>query len=261
MFSAEDVFVTDFDILFKIAGDASLFNDPSPQSIEKGLQGVVILRRWLLDASPLIHQVNRKIKAKITFRVRIEDSYEDIEYVSRMAGKRVSSIYIFPDVFGAKEEELPPGVRSVTLDEFLKTPINWYQGRMVATVMDVILYYAHMAGAVHRGEPKTDKDKELSEIYGASAGAALPAGLSDIFPISRVVIEAVVPLYKAVRDKVRDQREKSRQQFTQLREETYRSLVAAGATAEVVPRPKRKRRRAGHKGKDTTTGGGSQHRG
>jgi hypothetical protein len=261
MFSAEEVFVTDFDTLMAIAGDASLFHNPSETSKTKASEAIVILRRWLLDASPLIHQVNREIKAKITFKVETIDSYEDIEYLSRVAGKRVLSNYIHPDVLGVKEQELSATVRSVTLDEFLKTPINWYQGRLIATVMDVILYYAHIAGAVHRGQPKTDKDKELSEIYGASAGAALPPGLSDIFPISRVVIEAVVPLYAAVRDKVRDQREKSKQQFTQLREETYRSLVAAGATAEVVPRPKRKRRRAGHKGKDTTTGGGSQHRG
>jgi hypothetical protein len=166
MISAEDAFVTDFQSLMKIAGDDTLIHNPSPRSIEKALQAVVILRRWLLDADPLIHQVNRQIKLKLVFRINSLDDYEDIEYISReMAPKRVVSTFLYHNVLGLEDHELPSGVKSVSLSQFLKTPIHWYQGRMVATVMDVILYYAHVAGAVHRGQPKTNSAREPSKLW------------------------------------------------------------------------------------------------
>ncbi len=209
MFSPEEAFVTDFEKLFQIVSKDSLISRPTKTSVHRLLDAVVILRRWLLDQHPLLVQVNRDVRHKIRFPVR-EVDHEAMEEGSRLFPHRICAHYL--SALNSSDK-----TRALKSDEFLKTPVEWVAGKPIANVREIILYFAHMGGAVHTGVPSTDKEKELQKIFTTIGASVVPAGLQEILPIGRVVVEAAVPIYLKLREGVRaaqrDRRNAGRRRF------------------------------------------------
>ena len=135
-----------------------------------------LLRKLLLDGSPLVDLVNRKRKQKIHF----------------IANNRSVPV---PD-FWSIEDGFDPDTAArcvpleVTKNELLSRPVLKH-GNEIFTVRELILHIAHVGGAIHSGTPKTNKDKILKELGETMFIGGLPAGLRTMRAIGRVVVKGL----------------------------------------------------------------------
>ena len=106
-----------------------------------------LLRKLLLDESPLVNQVNRKIGLKIKFNVN------DCDLSASEFGSTLHSIagILNPD----------PGLNNnpieVTITKLLAFPIIMYEGNKF-TIKDIVKNAANVQGAIHAGMTKNEKD-------------------------------------------------------------------------------------------------------
>ena len=152
-----------------------------------------LLRQLLLDASPLVHQVNR------TFR-------EDVEFeITRFAPPDSGGTFLRGRVLfwnvqdGLDPRTSPPGrgIRRVNLEEFLHTIVLRSNG-IDHSIKDVILFEANVMGGVHAGVPHSQQDFELGKIGNMFSIEGLPAALRQLKAISRVTLAALRPLKERV---------------------------------------------------------------
>lgn len=137
-----------------------------------------LLRKLLLDGSPLVDLVNRKRKQKVRF----------------IANNRSVSVSV-PD-FWSIEDGFDPDTAArcvpleVTKNELLQRHVLKH-GNEIFTVRELILHIAHVGGAIHSGTPKTDKDRILKGIGETLFIGGLPAGLRTMRAIGRVVVKGL----------------------------------------------------------------------
>ena len=142
-----------------------------------------LLRLLLLDGQPLAIKACRRVRHKLLFAVT------DKKPLDPKPGKIDLSGWAGPPL------------KKVPLDRFLKTGV-FSVNEWAFTVHDIIDACAHTRGGVHYGAPKTPKDHAFTAL-----GAMGPAiGFKDsrildlqagfIVPISRVTLEAMIPLVK-----------------------------------------------------------------
>lgn len=150
------------------------------------LRAAALLRQLLLDERRLIDEVNR------VHRLKIEVTVLDMEaYVETVLAER--------PVFYSVEAGIDPSTgafgRPVKLsrDRFLKLRIMVINGHAVSA-HDLIDQLAHIEGGVHIGSARTEKQNALAEAAKAFGIGGLPAGVSMIAAIGRVVLTALEPL-------------------------------------------------------------------
>lgn len=155
------------------------------------LMAAGLLRKLLLDGSRLMDQVNRHRQIPIHFRIMIRDS-------TPSPGELPPVLWVLPSGLDpdATGVQTPPKIEEVSRDRFLKRPVAVYMGE-TATVQDLVLYHAHIAGAIHAGDPKNPKEHAIAELERMS-WEDTTLSLEVMRSIGRVVVKGLEPLVAAV---------------------------------------------------------------
>ncbi len=136
-----------------------------------------ILRQLLLDGDALVHIVNRELRAKPTFRVRVPSASNG------------EANWIDPFLSPGLDDEY------LELDHrhFLSHPIGNYDGRSV-TIRQVIKYAAIVLGGVHfKAEPGDDLES-VARHHVNKDGHGLSPVLHALRHVGAVVRDALVPV-------------------------------------------------------------------
>ncbi len=159
------------------------------------LGAAALLRKLLLDKVPLVNQVNRKYKLKITYEIC---DTEKLFATFNVPGVPPLQFIGIQDALDPCSIPNPP-VKIVRRDAFLKTKVQASNGQYF-TVRELIKYLANIAGAVHAGKSGTEENETLSEIESTLSVGGLPPTPGQLRAIGRVVLKAFTPLADAVRD-------------------------------------------------------------
>ena len=148
-----------------------------------------LVRKLILDETPLLDQVNRHHRIKITFEVtepsRIPEGFPEPAFYSVQDG-------IDPDT-------APPFMqrKAVTRDQLLAYVLLRTNGRTY-TLKDLVLFEANVMGGVHAGSPKEDKEKVLLQLNNMFRIGGYRSSLRQLQAIGRVVLKGLAPLRAAV---------------------------------------------------------------
>ena len=147
------------------------------------------LRQLLLDASPLIHQVNRKTRLRLRFRVNRQPA--------NTLGIPAPIIELSGHALDPNTIQFQTGTEDLSLEEFLRFPVAKTKWGDVS-VHELVDYLCHKAGAVHRDRARTLDDQGLEAVFGALEGIQIQPLVSVMEAIVRVVLVALLPLRDAV---------------------------------------------------------------
>lgn len=152
-----------------------------------------LLRKLLLDAHPLMDQVNAAHRLKLRFAINGPTPYEELV---------LSDGPVYWSLVDAIDPELdhPRGLTALqeaTRDQLLGRRVMYIQGHDV-TVRDLIDQLAHIEGAVHSGRPREAREELLTRANREIYFGDLPAGVRQIQSIARVVVRGLTPLRDAV---------------------------------------------------------------
>lgn len=154
------------------------------------------LRLLLLDSRRLVDQVNAKRRLDIRYRiVRLERG----PYMQALL-QLPEPMLMWAALDGIAPDLARPGsgpVESVGLREFLRERVMIYQGEDV-TVRDLIDHVANVAGGVHAGQARSQRDVKLNEMAEAMILGGVRAPIMCLRGIVVVVVEALQPLRSAV---------------------------------------------------------------
>lgn len=150
-----------------------------------------LLRKLLIDDSPLVDQVNRQHRQRLVFVVRDARAYEELV-------KSMDAAFLTAED-GIDPEGAPPGFGRLELNRarFLSHRAMLTQNEEIS-VADLIQHGANVAGAVHRSDPRKPAHKEISKWADQFSPGGQPAGTRTLQAIGRVVLRALEPLRAAV---------------------------------------------------------------
>jgi hypothetical protein len=122
------------------------------------LEASALVRKLLIDGSPLLHQVNRQRRKRIAFEVAGNAAYEALVMEDK-------PVFYAPG--GSLSPRLALGmpfqVTPMNLDQFLAHRALYVNGHEI-TVRQVVLQLANVEGGVHAGTPNTEAEKLLNEV-------------------------------------------------------------------------------------------------
>lgn len=151
------------------------------------LRAAALLRQLLLDASPLMHEVNRPYKLKLLFvvcgghyRRYILSMQPAPDLYCSFGGLHVSGL------FSHQIEHVP-------LKEFLITPVL-KSGPHIFTVADLITICANILGGVHKDAPQSEKEKALQAFEIKADPKHRSVHAAQMRPIILVVLDALEEL-------------------------------------------------------------------
>lgn len=153
------------------------------------LKSSALLRHLIIDGNPLVHQVNKKYKEKLIFET-IPEVDEGLFNIQGLHG----FINPSPEVFGDKVNR-----SQLNLQNFLNYQCIIHNGKSYS-VREVVKYCANIAGGVHLGEPKTDKEKLLNIWDQSLRFLDMEHTLLTLREISKVVLHALTPLVNRVKN-------------------------------------------------------------
>ena len=147
-----------------------------------------LIRRLLLDDHPLVDQVNRKYKMKITFEIG--------HPLGLPPGIPAPDFFSVQD--GIDPDTARPGKQRVQVsrDQFFKAVLSIVDSHEY-TLRDIVLFEANVMGAIHAGSPKRDKEKALHAINSTISVGGCSSSLRQLKGIGRVVLKALLPLRQA----------------------------------------------------------------
>lgn len=148
-----------------------------------------LLRKLFLDDHPLVDQANKDYRVKLRFTTSIP--------LNQPEPGDVTCLWSVQD--GLDPETARPGksTQQLTRDQFFQQTVAIVFGR-VFSIKDVVLFEANVAGAVHAGAPRTEKEKALQEVGVALGIGGYPMALRQLLAIARVSLKALAPLRAAV---------------------------------------------------------------
>jgi hypothetical protein len=151
-----------------------------------------LLRQLLLDAQPLVDVVNRDRRMRIRYRVNDRG-------VPRISGLREWAV-----LDGLDPDTAPPSdaVAAMTKDAMLRRPVMLTDGHEISA-KELIKFHANVAGAVHAGEPQTDKEQALRAAHQSIGRDAWPMDVVCLFAIAHIVVKGLASLRERVRDETR----------------------------------------------------------
>ncbi len=152
-----------------------------------------LLRKLLMDGTPLVDVINQVHRLKVRFPINAESPYEHTVLQMR-------------PVYWSLEDgidpgtDAPPGLQApveASRDQLLRRRVMRVKGHDV-TVRDLIDQLAHVEGAVHIGNPQDKRAEVLKEVSRTIYIGGLPAGVRQMRSIARVVARGLIPLRDAV---------------------------------------------------------------
>ena len=157
----------------------------------KILGASAVIRRLLLDDQPLIDQVNRAHRLKLSF--------ECTKRWEMPVGVPEPTLWATQDGFDATA---PPFLtrQTVTLDQLFACVLLTVNGHQF-TLREVVLFEANVMGAVHAGPPREEKERALAEINDYFAIGGYRASLRQLCAIGRVVLRGLAALRAAIETK------------------------------------------------------------
>ena len=170
-------------------GNRSISSDPYEIL---GISG--LLRKLLLDDHPLLDQVNREYKHRITFRV--------IECKSPDLLKAEKTIYY--DVIDALDPDAPINSDDVVLhlkkDAFLNKLVAFFNDSPI-TIRDIIKYEANIGGGVHApNAPKDETHNNIRDLNRLFVLKGYSVTTYHLRLIAKVVLLALKPLALAINE-------------------------------------------------------------
>jgi hypothetical protein len=154
-------------------------------------QLAALLRKLLLDERRLIDLVNPTPRTPIRFRVYEGSPYQEL--VLSMGPQ----LYAVQDAFDPKDIAVANArIAEVDVAGLLKRRILLIDG-MWFSVADIVRYVAHVEGAVHRGQPKGEKEQLLAATkihIGSVTGV-----VRTLLAVGRVVARGLEPLEDRIR--------------------------------------------------------------
>lgn len=149
------------------------------------------LRMLLLDSAPLVHQVNRDHKLKITFEVG--------DHHPPPPPMPTPLFWSTPDALNPNHfstgHNIP--IRSLSLDQFLSLRVMVFDGLDV-NVKELVKHTANVAGGVHAGSSEGPTESKLDDLAAAMLIQGFPLGIRCLRGIVRVVVDSLRPLCEAV---------------------------------------------------------------
>jgi hypothetical protein len=148
-----------------------------------------LLRKLLLDDHPLVDQVNRIHRLKLEFEIAIPENKPE-------EGDQ-NSVWSVQD--GLDPDTAIPGKKRQILsrDQFLQTAVAMIYGPSYS-IRDVIQFEANIAGGVHAGAPRTEKEQALNALGQSFGIGGYEPPLRQLLAIARVSLKALAPLRDAV---------------------------------------------------------------
>jgi hypothetical protein len=181
----------DVDTLFlETLADLRPRSDAGPEYEVQQL--AALLRKLLLDRQPLIDAVNRSRRLPVRFQVHDGSPYQDLVLSSG------PTFYALQDAFDP-ETVLVANARiaDVDRDELLRRGIVLMDG-LWFSVADIVTYVAHVEGAVHRGQPRDNKQRALAATSIRIGGYDSPV-VRSLLAVARVVARGLEPLEARIR--------------------------------------------------------------
>jgi hypothetical protein len=160
------------------------------------LQSSGLLRKLLLDGSPLVQQVAGPGRPKPTYRVRRREpdpSGEPWWWIDAIDPDTSCD-----DVMAAAPVAID--LRALlTVQMFCLPQTHQASGpRVYLTVCDLIRYNAHVSGGVHRGRAREAQHLALEQFPWQILFGTIPIQVMAIAPITAVVLRGLAPLRGAV---------------------------------------------------------------
>lgn len=148
-----------------------------------------ILRQLLVDAHPLVDQVNKKYRLKLEFWAGLPDP--------ELQKGPDGSMWALLDGFDPDTGRPGRPTAVLTKGQFLDAKVI-SDGKRVYSVKDLVAFEAHVKGGVHAGVSKDDKDKELERFSDFLHFKDLRISLGQLKVAGRVVLKALAPLRSAI---------------------------------------------------------------
>jgi hypothetical protein len=146
------------------------------------------LRQLLLDSPPLIHEVNRDRRLKVSFEVG------DFT-IQPNAHTEVLFLEDGVDPETRRSPLLPR--REVRLEGFLGHKMLYLKGKP-HSVRDVITHGANVAGGVHRTTNPEERHKLIADFSKSISLGGMPGAIRVLQAIGRVTLRGLRPLIEAV---------------------------------------------------------------
>ena len=157
------------------------------------LMCVPLLRKLLMDSTPLMDQVNTELRIRVRFPINGVSEFEEL-------------IMSYGLTFWSLEDGIDPEFDQgtgmavpleATRDQLLARRVMVVNGKEI-TIRDLIDQLAHIEGGVHLTSPKEDKEKVLKEVAQRVYVGGLPAGVRQVRSIATVVLRGLQPLKDAI---------------------------------------------------------------
>lgn len=154
------------------------------------LMSAGLLRKLLVDGGRLMNQVNRAYRLSLRFRI------SDVSPLEK-------AMLDDNPIFWSLEDSLDPESRlsykpfGAKIDQFLGRRIMRFNGNWI-TVLDVIDQLANVEGAVHSGEPDTDRRKAIQAAGKFYSRDGLPGVVSQVRLLGRITVRGLTPLREAI---------------------------------------------------------------
>lgn len=148
-----------------------------------------LVRKLFLDDFPLVDQVNRNHRLKITFETTLP-----FELPTDFPAP---TFWTVQD--GLDPDTAHPGKRRyvASRDQFFQTVVTIVNDHQYS-VREIVLFESNVMGAVHAGSPKTDKEHALKQVDSTIAVGGYASSLRQLQAIARVVLKSLSPLRAAV---------------------------------------------------------------
>lgn len=144
-----------------------------------------ILRRLLVDKQPLVHTVNQRWHRRLEFR------YAEAALQPAME-RGVPGTWMVPMYAASGGRFLDSSATPRNLKSFLNAVVGEFKRKPV-TVLDLIRYFAHVEGGVHRFPPSSEFEQLMSGVVTELPSTGW-AWLSTLHAIGAVALEALAPL-------------------------------------------------------------------
>ncbi len=146
-----------------------------------------LLRKLFFDGTPLVDQVNKAYRTKLSFETTI----------AKPPSNPAPIFWSLQDGLSPETQSAGRPTHTLSRDQFFQTVVTVAQGRS-HTVKDVVLYAAHVVGAVHAGSAKTDGEKMLQSADSTISAGGFAPSVRQLKAIGRVALKGLEPLEQAV---------------------------------------------------------------
>jgi hypothetical protein len=153
-----------------------------------------LIRKLILDESPLVDQVNRDRRVRIRYRISQPGPYE------QMIVAEGPLYWSIQDGLDPETNLTASPVEEVTRDAFLARVVMYVGGKDI-TVRDTILHTANVVGAVHAGKPHPSREETGRLLENMAAQLQIGGCRPDVRSlqaIGRVVVRALAPLRERI---------------------------------------------------------------